>query len=142
MKQYNTPSKKEIIINLSINVLLNMPHLRTASEASESESVISFNEDVYLAMQNADTSTPMYVERARVIIGNLEMKVERWIKTPPSVNDVDAAKVLDAMLTHAHGTGGESSERYTACAICACPEIHEQVDLARTWFMYFLWPCK
>ncbi|KAG0704691.1 hypothetical protein DFH29DRAFT_873552 [Suillus ampliporus] len=44
------------------------------------------------------------------------------------------------MLRHARETGGESSERYTACAICTCPEIHEQVDLARTWFMYLLWP--
>ena len=52
------------------------------------------------------------------------------------------AKVLDAMLQNARETGGESSQRYTACAICACSEIHEQVDLARTWFMYLLWPCK
>jgi hypothetical protein len=118
-----------------------MPHSRTASEVSEPDSVISFNEDVYLAMQNADTSTSTYVERARDIIDNLATKVERWIKTPPSVNDVDAAKVLNAMMANARGTGGERSERYTACAICACLEIHEQVDLARTWFMYLLWPC-
>ncbi|KAG2124718.1 hypothetical protein BD769DRAFT_864590 [Suillus cothurnatus] len=44
------------------------------------------------------------------------------------------------MLRNAHGTGGERSERYTACAICACPGIHEQVNLARTWFVYLLWP--
>ena len=58
------------------------------------------------------------------------------------MNDVEASKVFDAMLIHARGTGGDSSERYTACAICACPEVYEQVDLARTWFMYLLWPCK
>jgi hypothetical protein len=54
---------------------------------------------------------------------------------------LDAAKVLNAMMANARGTGGERSERYTAYAICACLEIHEQVDLARTWFMYLLWPC-
>src|ERR1700685_1866836 len=98
-KQWPTPPslKKETITTTSDLIFLstsNMPHSRTASEVSEPESVISFNEDVYLAMQNTDTSTSTYVERARVIIGYLETKVERWIKTPPSVNDVDAAKVL------------------------------------------------
>ncbi|KAG1804559.1 hypothetical protein EV424DRAFT_1351260 [Suillus variegatus] len=43
------------------------------------------------------------------------------------------------MLRNTHGTGGKSSERYTACAICACQKIHEQVNLMRTWFMYLLW---
>jgi hypothetical protein len=93
-------------------------------------------------MMNADISTETYVEQARRIIDSLETKDDRWIETPESVNDVDASKVLHAMLTHARETGGDSSERYTACAICACPEVHEQVDLARTWFMYMLWPCK
>jgi hypothetical protein len=119
-----------------------MPHSRNVSEVSEPESVISFNENVYLAMMNADISTETYVGQARSIIADLGTKDERWIRTPPSVNDVEASKVLDAMLTHARGTGGDSSERYTACAICACPEVYEQVDLARTWFMYLLWPCK
>ncbi|KAG2131742.1 hypothetical protein DEU56DRAFT_981791 [Suillus clintonianus] len=44
------------------------------------------------------------------------------------------------MLRNARQSGGEKSERFTACAICACPEIYEQVNLARTWFMYLLWP--
>jgi hypothetical protein len=120
-----------------------MSHSRNPSDTiSEPESVISFNENVYLAMQNADISTTTYVEQARTIIDVLRRKQDRWIKTPPSVNDVEASNILDAMLTYARETGGDSSERYTACAICACPEIHEQVDLARTWFMYLLWPCK
>ena len=57
-------------------------------------------------MQNADTSTSTYVGRARDIIDNLATKVERWIKTPPSVNDVDVANVLNAMMANARGTGG------------------------------------
>ncbi|KAG1720571.1 uncharacterized protein EDB91DRAFT_1280582 [Suillus paluster] len=44
------------------------------------------------------------------------------------------------MLRNARQSGGEKSKCYTACAICACPEIYEQVNLARTWFMYLLWP--
>jgi hypothetical protein len=120
-----------------------MPHSRNPSETiSEPESVISFNENVYLAMQNSEVLTATYVEQAQHIIEELQTKQDRWIETPPSVNNVEASKVLDAMLTYARETGGESSERYTACAICACSEIHEQVDLARTWFMYLLWPCK
>jgi hypothetical protein len=119
-----------------------MPHTRSASEVSQPESVISFNENVYLAMMNADISTETYVERARRIIGKLQREDNRWIETPESVNDVEASKVLGAMMTHARETGGDSSERYTACAICACSEVHEQVDLARTWFMYLLWPCQ
>jgi hypothetical protein len=127
-----------------------MSHSRNASDLSdlsnlsttisEPESVISFNEDVYLAMQNAVVSTATYVVQAQQIIEQLATSQYRWITTPPSVNDVDASKVLDAMLRNALRTGGESSERYTACAICACHEIHEQVNLARTWFMYLLWP--
>jgi hypothetical protein len=109
---------------------------------SEPESVISFNENVYLNMQNAAVPTATYVGQARQTIEQLAMNQYRWIATPPSVHDVDASRVLDAMLRNAHGTGGERSERYTACAICACPEIHEQVNLARTWFVYLLWPCK
>lgn len=119
-----------------------MSHSRSASEVSQPESVISFNENIYLVMMNTYISTKTYVERARRIIGNLQSGDQRWIETPRSVNDVDASRVLDAMLTHARETGGDSSERYTACAICACPEVHEQVDLARTWFMYLLWPCQ
>lgn len=113
----------------------------SASTVSEPEYVISFNENVYFSMQNADISTATYADQARQIIEQLATKQDRWIMTPPSVNDVDASRILDAMLRNARETGGESSERYTACAICACPEIHEQVDLARTWFMYLLWPC-
>jgi len=122
-----------------------MSHSRNASDLSdlsdlsnlsttisEPESVISFNEDVYLAMQNAVVSTATYVVQAQQIIEQLATSQYRWITTLPSVNDVDASKVLDAMLRNAHRTGGESSERYTACAICACHEIHEQVNLART----------
>lgn len=33
------------------------------------------------------------------------------IATPPSVDNVDASRVLDAMLRNIHGTGGERSER-------------------------------
>lgn len=122
-----------------------MHHSRNASDISdlsetisEPESVISFNEDVHLVMQNAVISTATYVEQARQIIEQLATNRNRWITTPPSVHDVDASRILDAMLRNAHGTGGESSERYTACAICACQKIHEQVNLARTWFMYLL----
>lgn len=104
------------------------------------ESVISFNENVYLIMQNAAVSTATYMGQARQTIKQLATNQYRWIATPPSVDDVDASRVLDAMLRNAHSTGGERSERYTACAICACSEIHEQVNLARTWFMYLLWP--
>ncbi|KAG2070426.1 hypothetical protein BDR04DRAFT_1100121 [Suillus decipiens] len=32
------------------------------------------------------------------------------------------------------------SERYAGCSISVRPEIHEQVGLARTYFMYLLWP--
>ncbi|KAG2346358.1 hypothetical protein BDR05DRAFT_779868 [Suillus weaverae] len=128
-----------------------MPHSRNASDISnlsdlsdisEPESIISFNENVYLAMQNTVISTATCAGQARQIIEQLATIQDRWITTPPSVHDVDASRVLDAMLRNAHGTGGESSERYTACAICACQEIHEQVNLARTWFMYLylLWP--
>ncbi|KAG1779931.1 hypothetical protein EV702DRAFT_1083256 [Suillus placidus] len=123
-----------------------MPHSRNASDISnlsdisEPESVISFNENVYLAMQNAVISTATYVGQARQITEQLATNQDRWITTPPSVGDVDASRVLDAMLRNAHGTGGESSERYTACAICTCQEIHKQVSLARTWFVYLLWP--
>ncbi|KAG1894687.1 uncharacterized protein F5891DRAFT_1061703 [Suillus fuscotomentosus] len=124
-----------------------MHHSRNASDISdlsetisEPESVISFNEDVHLVMQNAVISTATYVEQARQIIEQLATNQNRWITTPPSVHDVDASRILDAMLRNAHGTGGESSERYTACAICACQKIHEQVNLTRTWFMYLLWP--
>ncbi|KAG2355586.1 hypothetical protein BDR07DRAFT_1381420 [Suillus spraguei] len=53
---------------------------------------------------------------------------------------MDASKVLDAMLRNAQRTSGKSSKCYTTCAICACHEIHEQVNLARTWFIYLLWP--
>ncbi|KAG2365722.1 hypothetical protein BDR07DRAFT_609938 [Suillus spraguei] len=91
-------------------------------------------------MQNAVVSTATYVGQAQQIIEQLATSQYRWITTPPSVHDMDASKVLDAMLMNAQRTGGESSERYTACAICACHEIHEQVNLARTWFMYLLWP--
>ncbi|KAG1722564.1 hypothetical protein EDB19DRAFT_1916597 [Suillus lakei] len=126
-----------------------MSHSRNASDLSDSsetisepESVISFNENVYLDMQNAVVSTATYVGQARQIIEQLATNQYRWITTPPSVHDVDASRVLDAMLRNAHGTCGESSERYTAChcAICACHKIHEQVNLARTWFMYLLRP--
>ncbi|KAG2139217.1 hypothetical protein DEU56DRAFT_800175 [Suillus clintonianus] len=124
-----------------------MSHSRNASDASdlsetisEPESVISFNENVYFNMQNATVFTATYVGQARQTIEQLATNENRWITTPPSVHDVDASRVLDAMLRNARGTGGETSERYTACAICACPEIHDQVNLARTWFMYLLWP--
>ncbi|KAG1747795.1 uncharacterized protein EDB91DRAFT_1114873 [Suillus paluster] len=124
-----------------------MSHSRTTSDMSdlsetisEPDSVISFNENVYLSMQNADISTATYVEQARQILDQLVTKQNRWIETPPRVNNVDASRVLDAMLRNARQSGGEKSERYTACAICACPEIYEQVNLARTWFMYLLWP--
>ncbi|KAG0694268.1 hypothetical protein DFH29DRAFT_1006497 [Suillus ampliporus] len=106
---------------------------------SEPDFVISFNENVYLSMQN-DISTATYVEQALQIIDQLVAKKNRWIETPPRVNDVDASRVLDAMLRNARQSGGEKSERHTACAICACPEIHDQVNLARTWFVYLLWP--
>ncbi|KAG2116174.1 hypothetical protein DEU56DRAFT_840481 [Suillus clintonianus] len=119
-------------------------HSRNAIDLSETisepESVINFNENVYLNMQNAAISTATYVGQARQTIEQLSTNKYRWIATPPCVHDVDASRVLDAMLRNAHGTGGESSERYTACAICACPEIHEQVNLASIWFMYLLWP--
>ncbi|KAG2097399.1 hypothetical protein BD769DRAFT_1394512 [Suillus cothurnatus] len=88
---------------------------------SKPESVISFNKDVYLAMQNAAVSTVTYVGQARKIIEQLSTNQYRWIITPPSVHNMDASRDLDAML--------------------ACPDIHEQVNLARTWFMYLLWPC-
>ncbi|KAG1814763.1 uncharacterized protein BJ212DRAFT_1481947 [Suillus subaureus] len=124
-----------------------MSHSRNASDTSdlsetisEPESVISFNESVYFNMQNATVSTATYVGQARQTIGQLATNENRWITTPSSVHNVDASRVLDAMLGNACGTGGETSERYTACAICACPEIHDQVNLARTWFMYLLWP--
>ncbi|KAG0694265.1 hypothetical protein DFH29DRAFT_1006494 [Suillus ampliporus] len=117
-----------------------MSHSRTMSETiSEPDSVISFNENVYLSMKN-DISTATYVEHARQIIDQLVTKQNRWIETPPRVNNVDASRVLDAMLRNARQSGGENSERYTACAICACPEIHDQVNLARTLFVYLLWP--
>jgi hypothetical protein len=126
-----------------------MSHSRNASDIGDlsetpsgPESVISFNENVYLIMQNAAVSTATYMGQARQTIEQLATNQYRWIATPPSVDDVDASRVLDAMLRNAHSTGGERSERYTACAICACSEIHEQVNLARTWFMYLLWPCK
>lgn len=124
-----------------------MSHSRNASDIGDlsetpsgPESVISFNENVYLIMQNAAVSTATYMGQARQTIKQLATNQYRWIATPPSVDDVDASRVLDAMLGGAHSTGGERSERYTACAICACSEIHEQVNLARTWFMYLLWP--
>ncbi|KAG0704677.1 hypothetical protein DFH29DRAFT_1036801 [Suillus ampliporus] len=118
----------------------NLSDLSDLSDLSTPESVISFNSDVNLAMQDAQISTATYADRARQVIDLLATRQERWIKTPPSVQDVEASRVLDAMLRNARETGGENSERYTACAISACQEIHEQVDLARTWFMYLLWP--
>ncbi|KAG1842507.1 hypothetical protein DFJ58DRAFT_806111 [Suillus subalutaceus] len=39
------------------------------------------------------------------------------------------------MLRNAHENGGD-------WAICVCPENCEQVNLAKTWFMYLLWLCK
>lgn len=131
-----------------------MSHSRNASDTSnlsetfsdlsetisEPESVISFNENVYFNMQNATVSTVTYVRQARQTIRQLATNENRWITTPSSVHNVDASRVLDAMLSNARGTGGETSERYTACAISTCPEIHDQVNLARTWFMYLLWP--
>jgi len=92
-------------------------------------------------MQNAVVSTAIYVGQAQQIIEQLATSQYGWITTPPSVHDVDAPTVLDAMEERPQDRG-ESSERYTACAICACHEIHEQVSLARTWFVYLLWPCK
>ncbi|KAG1747728.1 uncharacterized protein EDB91DRAFT_1114510 [Suillus paluster] len=119
-----------------------MSHSRTTSNMSdlsetisEPDSVISFNENVYLSMQNADISTATYVEQARQILDQLVTKQNRWIETPPRVNNMDASKALDAVLRNARQSGGEKSERYTTCAICACPEIYEQVNLARTWFI-------
>jgi hypothetical protein len=117
-----------------------MSHSRNARDLSttisEPESVISFNEDVYLAMENAVVSTATYVGQARQTIEQLATNTYRWITTPSSVHNIDASRVLDAMLRNTHRTGGESCECYTACAICACHEIHEQVNLARTWFIY------
>ncbi|KAG1723537.1 uncharacterized protein EDB91DRAFT_1172556 [Suillus paluster] len=119
----------------------NMSNLSNLSETiSEPDSVLSFNENVYLSMQNADISTATYVKQARQILDQLMTKQNRWIETPPRVNNLDASRVLDVMLRNARQSGGEKSECYTACAICACPEIYEQVNLARTWFMYLLWP--
>ncbi|KAG1748672.1 hypothetical protein EDB19DRAFT_218772 [Suillus lakei] len=108
------------------------------SNGSQSQGLLSslmfFNGDVNLAMQNAQISTATYADRVQNIIEQPATRQERWIKTPPSVQDVDA------MLRNARETSGKSSERYTACAISACLEINEQVNLARTQFMYLLWP--
>jgi len=55
--------------NHSTAVVLNIPHSRNASDLSETidepESVVSFNENAYLASQNADISTVTYAEEAR-----------------------------------------------------------------------------
>ncbi|KAG1736307.1 hypothetical protein EDB19DRAFT_1829939 [Suillus lakei] len=58
-----------------------MPHSRNASDISnlseaisEPESVIDFNENVYMATQNADISTVTYAEQARQILEQLATK--------------------------------------------------------------------
>ena len=60
---------------------LNIPHSRNASDLSETidepESVVSFNENAYLASQNADISTVTYAEEARTIIEQLATKQDR-----------------------------------------------------------------
>ncbi|KAG2068508.1 hypothetical protein BDR04DRAFT_1119710 [Suillus decipiens] len=130
MSHAQTPSDISDLSNLSdLSVTLNKP-----------ESVISFNEDVYLAMQNTAVSTATYMGQAQKIIEQLSTNQYRWIITPPNVHNMDTSRVLDAILRNTQQTSGESSEHYTTCAICACPDIHEQVNLTRTWFMYLLWP--
>ena len=108
---------------------------------SDAESIISFNEGVLRTMEDERISTPRYVYEANQTIEALAEE-KNLIETPKSVDNLDASLVLKAMLTYARETGGESSGRYNACAICSCKEVHEQVELARTWFMYFLWPCE
>ena len=108
---------------------------------SDAESIISFNEGVLRTMEDERISTPRYVYEAKQTIEALAEE-KNLIETPKSVDNLDVSLVLKAMLTSARETGGESSVRYTACAICSCKEVHEQVELARTWFMYFLWPCE
>jgi hypothetical protein len=111
-----------------------------ASETvSDAESTISFSEGVLRTMEDEHFSTQRYVYEANKIIEALAEK-KSLIETPKSVDDLDASLVLKAMLIYSRQTGGESSERYTACAICSCKEVREQVKLARTWFMYLLWP--
>lgn len=95
-----------------------MSHVRKASEAvskagSETESVISINENVFLAMQDAKISTTTHVKQAQQIIENLSTMPERWIKTPKSINNMAASKVLDEMLKCACETGGDSSVCYS-----------------------------
>ncbi|KAG1820830.1 uncharacterized protein BJ212DRAFT_1297333 [Suillus subaureus] len=111
-----------------------MPHSRNASDTSdlsetisELGSVIGFNGNVYMTMKNARISTVTYAEQTRQII-----EKDKWIKPPPSVHGVDPSRVLDTMLRNIHETGGD-------WAICVCVETCDQVNLAKTWFMYLLW---
>src|SRR5882762_9449473 len=126
----------------------NMSHTRNDSKdsnasetVSDAQSIISFSDGVLRTMEDERFSTQRYVYEANKIVEALAEK-KKLIETPKSVDDLDASLVLKAMLTYSRETGGESSERYTTCAICSCKEVHEQVELARTWFMYLLWPCE
>lgn len=86
-----------------------MSHVRKASEAvseggSETESVIIFNENVFLAMQDAEISTTTYVKQAQQIIENLSTMPERWIKTPKSINNMAASKVFHGVPRSGHAS--------------------------------------
>jgi hypothetical protein len=94
-----------------------------ASDAlSDAESIISFNEGGLRTMEDERISTPRYVYEAKQTIEALAEE-KNLIETPKSVANLDVSLVLKAMLTSARETGGESSVRYTVCAICSCKEV-------------------
>jgi hypothetical protein len=139
----------------------------SSSAASDvSASSVQFKRKVQELIDNECLSINSLEKRARQFINDLEQSKQynRPIYGPPSIKrDVDLAKILGAMLTHAHGCGGVRGLRYTASAICACHGVvvedsvessgntDDEVNsrklaylqsLATTWLSHLLFVCK
>jgi hypothetical protein len=91
------------------------------------------------ALISDDTTTPMYIRQAEArLLWFAEVAPQTQSRTIPGI-EIDAHKVLKAMLDHAPT---ERGKRYAACCIICGKECRVQlIALANDWVKFLLYPC-
>jgi hypothetical protein len=88
-------------------------------------------------LEDDTVTTEQYISRASAHLRTLSVEPKTRRLIPQT--DIDAHKLLSAMLEHAPTDRGK---RYTACVIISCEEkIDRLLGLATDWLKFLLWPC-
>jgi hypothetical protein len=128
--------------------------LSSASSRASLTSVISVREDTFKEAVNdlkaGDIPLSELIETAVVLINTIASNEEKNT-FEYSKSKLNLHTVLQAMLDHAEGCGGQDGKRYTASAIYLCsveddPDNEKTLlmlrDLAITWVSHLLFICR